>query len=1109
MATSSELASASHPLGHIYILISSKAYTLKGFEFMLVLHSIWDGERLSFWAESSALPLTATEGLRKRKKELLKTQQTQQTHPFALSGGETKLQLERQFSDIFRRSNSRVESLTLRLPSTKKAPLPSPWLLLDDPILEKAAGLQEWTVEALTFDPGSALDLLIDMPTHPPQGTAFGDSIRFWSDLALFSLELVAREQFVPTIRAGKASWAAVIDEDDYSRLGAFFKAIPPSCRGFLTYGSGSSAGSKSGPTAGSPAPSPKDLIMSFIDSAVDSFVRCSLKDAQLLPVRRGRRPSVVPLAQQLLQALSSEPEESSLKASAEDLDSFSNDLQSWLSRLQPSAEDVPYRTCFRLEPPQEGYETEAWTVRFFLQAKDDRSLLVPAEEVWRTRSQALTFLKRRLKNPQEQLLADLGKATRIFPQLEQSLQRARPVNLKLETEEAYSFLRQFAPLLEQNGFGVLLPTWWEKPGSRLGVRLKLKSPGPVSSPIAQGLFGLNALVDYDWELALGDRTLTEAEFTQLASLKVPLVQLRGEWVELPVEEIEAAIEFFKKHGNKEITLGSALKLGLNTGSETKLEGKSGLPVVGVAAEGWIEDLLKSLSGPGGGQLKPIGTPQGFKGHLRPYQAKGVSWLEYLNRFGLGACLADDMGLGKTIELIAFLLHEREGDSNGNSNSNGLYRPTLLICPMSVAGNWQREFERFAPSMKVMVHHGTDRLSGRLFEDEAFRQDVVITTYSLAQRDEEDLSTIQWGHIVLDEAQNIKNQSARQTRAIKRLKGGQRIALTGTPVENRLSELWSIMDFLNPEYLGSAESFRRDFVLPIERHKSKERSEMLRGIIQPFVLRRLKTDPTIINDLPEKMVMLVSYNLTPEQASLYAAVVDEMLGKIEQARGIERKGQILSALTKLKQICNHPALFLQDGSPLVGRSGKLIRMEEMLYEVMAEGERALIFTQFAGMGAMLRHYLQEKLGCEVLFLHGGTPKKQRDGMIQKFQSGGVPLFILSLKAGGLGLNLTAANHVFHFDRWWNPAVENQATDRVFRIGQKKNVFVHKFVCLGTLEERIDQMIEGKKALAESVIGTGEAWLTELSNDALKDLLSLHREAVYNEGNGSNGGNGGD
>ncbi|MFB3764311.1 MAG: DEAD/DEAH box helicase [Methanotrichaceae archaeon] len=1043
---------------------------------MQVIHSIWDTERFYIWAESSELAQAYLNSSKKRDES------KSNHHPFAFLDNELYW-----LPEIFDGISLKTRIITLRLPSNKKVPVPSPWLLLDNPITDKATSVKEWTVDALVFDPGIAFGLLIDLPTSPPSGLAFAASLRFWSDLAMFTLELISREQFVPAVRANRVSWEAVISDEDSERLDSFLESMPPSCRGFQI-------GERK-------PPSLQDLILSFVNSMVDSFIHSSLQPTSLLPTHRGRKPKILPLAQQFVQALSSDnADKAVLKAPAEELKPFTKEMQSWLSQIQPPAEDVPFRTSFRLEPPADGSGDETWIVRFFLQARDDRSLLIPAEEVWRTRSQALTFLKRRLKNPQEQLLSDLGKATRIFPQLEKSLQTARPVSLELETEEAYSFLRQFAPLLEQNGFGVLLPTWWEKPSARLGIRLKLNSPGPVSTSIGQSLFGLNALIDYDWELALGDETISEAEFIQLARLKAPLVQLRGEWVELPVEEIEKAIEFFKKHKGMDITLGEALRLGLvdgSVGGRTELEGKTGLPIVGVEAEGWIDVLLKSLSGRGKMKLKRIKTLKEFNGSLRPYQAKGVSWLEYLNSFGLGACLADDMGLGKTIELIAFLLRERE---NGKEKS-----PTLLICPMSVAGNWQRELEHFSPSLKVMLHHGMSRLSGDQFKDEASKHDMVITTYALAQRDEDILSAVQWEHIVLDEAQNIKNQSARQTLAIKRLKSGPRIALTGTPVENRLSELWSIMDFLNPDYLGSAKSFRRDFVLPIEKYRSKERSDVLKRMIQPFVLRRLKTDPKIISDLPEKMEMKVNYNLTPEQASLYTAVVDEMLGKIEASEGIERKGQILSALTKLKEICDHPALFLQDGSALPGRSGKLIRLLEMLYEVMAEGEKALIFTQFAGMGAMLRHHLQEQLGSEVLFLHGGTPKKQRDAMIQRFQSGesggvgGALFFILSLKAGGLGLNLTSANHVFHFDRWWNPAVENQATDRVFRIGQKKNVFVHKFVCLGTLEERIDKMIEDKKVLAESVIGTGEAWLTEMSNDALRDLLTLRREAISNGG----------
>ena len=478
--------------------------------------------------------------------------------------------------------------------------------------------------------------------------------------------------------------------------------------------------------------------------------------------------------------------------------------------------------------------------------------------------------------------------------------------------------------------------------------------------------------------------------------------------------------------------------------------------------------------------------------------------------------VANNILCHNTIQFITLLLHDRE-IANGTSKHD----PALLICPMSIVGNWEREVQRFAPSLKVMIHHGHERLSGEAFAQEARQHDIVITTYALALRDKDHLALIDWEYVVVDEAQNIKNESAKQTQAIKSINGTHKIALTGTPVENRLSELWSIMEFLNPGYLGSAKDFSGKFAVPIEKYHNADRAETLKKVIQPFVLRRLKTDKSIISDLPDKMEMKVYCNLTQEQASLYEAVVKEMMEKIEAADGIERKGLVLSTIMKLKQICNHPAHFVADGSSLPGRSGKLARLEEMLEEVLAAGDKALIFSQFAEMGGMLRQYLQETLGCEVLFLHGGTTKKQRDLMVQRFQelpiilpepqasrdpSGvgrmafkpeqrGAPLFILSLKAGGVGLNLTAANHVFHFDRWWNPAVENQATDRAFRIGQTKNVQVHKFISVGTMEERIDQMIEQKKELAESIVGAGENWLTELSTAQLKDLFALSREAV--------------
>ncbi|HSJ55539.1 MAG TPA: DEAD/DEAH box helicase, partial [Anaerolineae bacterium] len=413
----------------------------------------------------------------------------------------------------------------------------------------------------------------------------------------------------------------------------------------------------------------------------------------------------------------------------------------------------------------------------------------------------------------------------------------------------------------------------------------------------------------------------------------------------------------------------------------------------------------------------------------------------------------------------------------------------------SVVGNWKREIERFAPNLRVMVHHGVDRASGEEFLAAAGEHDVVISTYGLVRRDVDDLGQVRWSDVILDEAQNIKNPHAKQTQAVRRLAAANRIALTGTPVENRLAELWSIMHFLNPGFLGSLAHFRSDLALPIERYGDEAATERLKGLVGPFILRRVKTDPAIIQDLPDKIEAKVYCSLTPEQATLYEAVVKESLLRVESSEGIERRGIVLGMLTRLKQVCNHPAQFLSDGSALAGRSGKLERLGEMLEEALSVGDRALVFTQFAEMGHMLRAHLQALFGVEVLYLHGGTPQKQRDKMVARFQEGGSapPILLLSLKAGGTGLNLTAANHVFHFDRWWNPAVENQATDRAFRIGQTRDVQVFKFLCAGTLEERIDALIESKQALAESVVGAGEGWLTELGTDELRELLVLRRE----------------
>jgi SNF2 family DNA or RNA helicase len=501
-----------------------------------------------------------------------------------------------------------------------------------------------------------------------------------------------------------------------------------------------------------------------------------------------------------------------------------------------------------------------------------------------------------------------------------------------------------------------------------------------------------------------------------------------------------------------------------------------------------LSDMLAKLQQPS--HFQPVPDPPEIEGHLRDYQKRGVAWIQYLENLGLNGCLADDMGLGKTVQVIARLATTQQTAQH----------PTLLVVPTSVLGNWEKEIQKFAPQLKVLVHHGPDRTQeSASFQKRGNNHDVIITSYTLARKDAKLLKKTDWQRIVVDEAQNIKNPKTAQTKAILKLRSNHRLALTGTPVENRLLDLWSIFNFLNPGYLGTQARFRKEFELPIQKDNSLSQSELLKKLVQPFILRRVKTDQAIIKDLPDKVEHKQYCNLTKEQASLYQAVVEDVEEALEAAEGMQRKGLILSTLMKLKQICNHPRQFLQDNSAFTPeRSHKLARLLAMLEEVIAEGESLLIFTQFTEIGAALQTYLAHNLGCSTHYLHGSTRRTQRERMISEFQdpdSSQPAAFILSLKAGGVGITLTKANHVFHFDRWWNPAVEDQATDRAFRIGQTRNVFVHKFVTLGSLEERIDQMIEDKKKVANSIVGNDESWLTELDNQSFKQLIVLNRQVV--------------
>ncbi len=1002
---------------------------------MIILHSFWaDGSPGAFhvWGEDPALPRKGMprRGRKPKKPPVL-------PHPFAADHAALTAALDLAGEPV---------TVTVLLPATGQDPLPSPECEPGSVVPDRADCVT-YRVPAIRLPGTVPVACLADLPSGP----GYGATIRFWSEAARFALGLVVRQSFVP----GARGWEALIRGEDHDRVARLAGALPPACRFWAAGADGS-------------PPDPAALVTSFLDRAVHTLVTGALRERPLLQKPRGRPRKIVPFGEQWVEVLSGSRDD--LAGDAEEVARFYEQLGDWLS---PTIAPTPLRACFRLEEPEE--ESEQWHLTFHLQAADDPGIVIPAGDIWKKRGDVRTSLAQRFEDPQDRLLTDLGRASRIYPVLQSSLTSPRPAGVNLDTSEAYAFLSEWTPLLMDSGFGVILPAWWKSAASRPSLHLTAK---PAREE--EGRLGLATLVSYDWTVALGDKAISPEEFEELASLKIPLVRMHGQWRSIDRDEIKKALKAFtRRYPGGTMTAGELLRIA--AGADP-----GGPAVSDVAAEGWLRGFL-DRSGEGG-TLEAVPQPAAFSGTLRPYQQRGLSWLSFLARNGCGACLADDMGLGKTVQVIAYLLAEEERGTPAT--------PALLICPMSIVGNWRREFARFAPGLTVAVHHGSARACGDAFARQAAGSDVTITTYPLAARDRDLLASVDWNCIVLDEAQNIKNPSTKQAQAVRSFKAPQRIALTGTPVENRLTELWSIMEFLNPGYLGSFESFHSGFAVPIERYRDPAKTGHLRELIRPFVLRRMKTDRSIIGDLPEKMEMKVFCSLTAEQATLYEAVVQEMLERADEAEGIRRRGIVLGGLTRLKQICDHPALFLHDTAAFEGRSGKIARLLEMLEEVLDAGERALIFTQFAEFGKILEPYIRERFGTAVLYLHGGTPRQKRDEMVQRFQQpGGPPIFLLSLKAGGTGLNLTAANHVFHLDRWWNPAVENQATDRAFRIGQTRDVQVRLMIASGTLEEQIDTLIEDKKALADQIVGKGEDWIGSLSTEQLRDLLTLRRDAV--------------
>jgi len=652
--------------------------------------------------------------------------------------------------------------------------------------------------------------------------------------------------------------------------------------------------------------------------------------------------------------------------------------------------------------------------------------------------------------------------------------------------QEAWQFLEISSQQLLAAGCKVILPAWWEGLRSR---RLKIK--GKVRHSLgsaAEPMFGLDQIVQFDWRFALGETELSEQDFLEIAASNRRLVKIDEQWVFLSTEDLAQVKKWLKQvHRKKGLTFSDVLQMHLrgehadwiDDESENELETEIEL---NDHLKQWLIQL-QNVS-----EIPLVPTPSLFLGELRPYQQQGASWMLFLRNYGLGAVLADDMGLGKTIQYMAYLSAIKE-------NGQALDAPSLLICPTSVIGNWERELQRFAPHLNVVLHYGAKRLKEHQLIESIKDADLVITSYALAQIDSEDLQQIKWDSLCLDEAQNIKNAYTKQAIAIRKLQARHRIALTGTPMENRLTELWSIYDFINPGYLGSLYQFRKSIIAPIERDKDAKKIEALQRWVKPFMLRRVKKDPSISLSLPEKQESKSFIPLTAEQVSLYEGIVSELLNKLDKEGPMQRRGLILGSLTKLKQLCDHPALLLQQHSKRqwdITRSSKLERLVEIVDHIAEQEERCLIFTQYIEMGEQIQKILSQRYELEVPYLHGAVPKHKRDEMIASFQNEEIPqvAFVLSLKAGGTGLNLTAANHVIHFDRWWNPAVENQATDRAFRIGQTRQVQVHKFITIGTLEEKIDEMIEGKQQLNDQIVQQSDQWITEMSTEELKDLFVL-------------------